>query len=465
MLGSVAFVALGLVAGALAPAHPAYAAALVVAVCLVLLVAARLSFLLILLAGTMFVESFSLAGGLHVDRLAGGFAAAVLCYLFFANRRLLRLRPSPLIVLVACYGGWMLMSAYWATDGSVVFHELFSYGLTIAYMLAFALLVRTRETLRIVLMTLAFGALVFGMVALLTYVASHGVSRASGLQGDPNYFAAYQVLALPAALALASSERRPGRRWLYYGIVGVIILSVVSSQSRGGLIAMLVVLIATLLLSWRAFFRNPRQKAAYMAAVLAMLAIAVLVGTNGDFFQRADTLLHPFSAADRGSGRLDIWSSAWRVWKAHPWLGIGAYNFRAHSLDILQATPGVNTAAHYVTPGREVHNAYLETLTELGVVGLALFGLVLVFTGWYFLRAFRQASAAGDAMMRRLAAALFLGLVGTTVTSFFLSNELGRALWILVGLALALDTAPRSMMRPSPVRRSKSLPCAAAPAP
>lgn len=465
LLAPVTFVALALAVGVLAPAHPAYAAALAVSVCLVLLVAARVTFLLILLACTMFVESLSLGGGFHLDRLAGGFAAAVLFYIFFANRRLLQLQPNGLLVLVGCYGGWMLLSAYWATDAGVVFSELFSYVLTIFYMLAFALLLRSRQSLRAVLTTFSFGALLFGVVALVTDIASHGASRSSGLQGDPNLFAEYQVLALPAAVVLGTFQRRKSWRYFYYGIVGVIILSVVSSQSRGGLLALIPVLLATLVLPWRIFFRSARQRLSYVVSVVAMAAPGVFVGASGSFFQRVGTLLQGASASDRGSGRLDIWSAAWRVWKTHPWFGIGAYNFRAHSLDILQATPGVNTAAHYVVAGKEVHNAYLETLTELGVVGLGLFLLVVGLTASYFLRAFRRASAAGDEPMRRMVAALLLGLVSVVITSFFLSNELGRALWIFVGLALALETATRSTSGPSRARRSNIGRCASARSP
>jgi hypothetical protein len=62
------------------------------------------------------------------------------------------------------------------------------------------------------------------------------------------------------------------------------------------------------------------------------------------------------------NGRVDQWRAAWRDYTAHPWLGAGAGSFETYWL---QHRP----LAFKV---RDAHSLYLETLAELGPLGLVL---------------------------------------------------------------------------------------------
>ena len=65
-----------------------------------------------------------------------------------------------------------------------------------------------------------------------------------------------------------------------------------------------------------------------------------------------------------GSGRGDYWRVAWEMARDEPLLGTGAGSFEAHWL---QERP-----VDFSFPARDAHNLYLETLAELGPIGLAL---------------------------------------------------------------------------------------------
>ena len=65
-----------------------------------------------------------------------------------------------------------------------------------------------------------------------------------------------------------------------------------------------------------------------------------------------------------GSGRGDYWHVAWEMARDKPLLGTGAGSFEAHWL---QERP-----VYFSVPARDAHNLYLETLAELGLIGLAL---------------------------------------------------------------------------------------------
>jgi O-antigen ligase len=68
-----------------------------------------------------------------------------------------------------------------------------------------------------------------------------------------------------------------------------------------------------------------------------------------------------------GSSRAEYWHVAWREYREHPWLGTGAGSFQRHWLRLRPAE----------LPVLDAHSLYLETLAELGPVGLALLAAAL----------------------------------------------------------------------------------------
>jgi O-Antigen ligase len=64
-----------------------------------------------------------------------------------------------------------------------------------------------------------------------------------------------------------------------------------------------------------------------------------------------------------GNGRYELWRIAWMDARAHPWLGSGAGSYERYFLQ--HEPPNVGRV-------RDAHGLYVETLAELGSVGLAL---------------------------------------------------------------------------------------------
>ncbi|MHB8470935.1 MAG: O-antigen ligase family protein, partial [Gaiellaceae bacterium] len=437
----VAAVSLAGAAGLLADKKPVYGVGLAALALLGVLMAASVTVLPVFLVLTMFVESLSLGHGLTIGR-AGGILALLLTLIVVLLRGVNGLRVNALLVVALLYGVWIAASSFWSEFQSGVATDLGKYALVISYSLAFAVLLRSVEQARAVFATFAVGAFVFGVLAVLTFAAHHSSGyRASGLQGDPNTFALYQVIALPATLVFAALVTRPGARQWAFATVGVIVLSVAATVSRTGIVALLAVVLLTLFLPWRVFFSGRRQKLTYTLAIFVSGFAAAVVGAAAFATRQGAS-----GTGNRGSGRIDLWTAAWHAFTAHPLLGIGAGNFQIRAIEFLQATPGVDSQAAYLANiGRVVHNTYLETLTELGVVGLALFLSLIGLTGWSLLRSARRARAARHPAYERFALATASALVAYAVAAFFLSIELNKPFWILAGLALALDVVTRDL--------------------
>ena len=128
------------------------------------------------------------------------------------------------------------------------------------------------------------------------------------------------------------------------------------------------------------------------------------------------------------------------VGREHPWLGLGYGGFRPASNELLLSTPGVDLEVYQIKPrGQPVHNAYLGSLAELGILGLILYLGLLVSTAETLRRAARRGREVGAFFASRMAWALLP--VPRRMGGYRdlpLGPEPARAFWIILGITLAL---------------------------
>ena len=121
-----------------------------------------------------------------------------------------------------------------------------------------------------------------------------------------------------------------------------------------------------------------------------------------------------------------------------PIRGIGSGNFPISSIHYL-LQPGVLERDEFIIDTPKVaHNTYLHVLAELGIVGLALFLTIIGFAISCALKAARWFGRAGDTDMELFARGMIVALVGILAADFFISEQYGKQLWLLLGLGPAL---------------------------
>jgi O-antigen ligase len=173
-----------------------------------------------------------------------------------------------------------------------------------------------------------------------------------------------------AAIGLAATVvlvREPRLRLVAPALGGLFLVTLALTESRGGWIAALAGAAVALPLAWG------RRGIALATAAVAGLALAVVLALPAGSL--AD------EAAARGGDRAWYWHVAWQEAADHPVAGRGAGTFELAWLEQQPVPVSV----------RDAHSLYLETLAELGLLGLALLGLALAPP---LLAAFRGASAA-----------------------------------------------------------------------
>lgn len=248
---------------------------------------------------------------------------------------------------------------------------------------------RMRLTINFII-CVAVASAVFGILRQTTqHTAGFGLPLLLPTLGygqfiNKNHFAflAEMSLGLILGLILGGGVRRD-QALLYLAALLPIWIGLVLSTSRGGLIAMLAqIVVAALLFSVvvRKEFSVESQPKVFKiarawpvrAALILVLIVGVVFGTvwlGGDrlatSIESSRLELNPDPENLRqGVSRNEIWRASWRMFAAHPILGVGLGGYWA-------AIPAFHDASGTMTP-QEAHNDYLELLASGGVVGLII---------------------------------------------------------------------------------------------
>jgi O-antigen/teichoic acid export membrane protein/O-antigen ligase len=329
-------------------------------------------------------------------------------------------------ILLALASGWWAPSVYDFGD------QLLNVLVELPLLLAFATLLTRPSDLRPILWVALGGAALTGAYAIVTFV-SGSVPRAMGFQGDPNQFAMYQLMALPFALVALGEVKRPRSRRLVGLAAAVIVISALTSLSRGGLIALAVVLV---MIAARPAMLGLTIRRGALLAVMAVTLLGASVLVSGPLLSRVNSVSQDTAG---GSGRVNLWLVAWVAIERHPALGLGYGGYRAAAPALMSQTPGVDLLHFPLRPQvLRAHNVYLETAAELGLSGLAILLALLLSTALALRRAARRADELGEWLVARTARAALLALFVWATASIFLSSLPTSPVWAVFGLALCL---------------------------
>lgn len=261
--------------------------------------------------------------------------------------------------------------------------------------------------------------------------------RIAGPVGDPNFFAQTLVIVVPLGLLLAWKERSTWLRLAGLAAAVVTAGAVLATYSRGGALALGVVVVGSL------FAARPGRRRLLAAVVALMLAGALLL--PDDVSRRLGTLRQVLPGQERVEeldssfqNRILQARVAWNMFLDHPMTGVGAGNYTRHYTDYADEVGSTAPAYYRDGGGHYPHNLYLELAAETGFPGLIVFGGVILLVLGHLRRAGAAFLVAGRELHAALASALLVAVVGYLVSSLFLHGHFQLYLWLLLGLSAAL---------------------------
>jgi O-antigen ligase len=260
---------------------------------------------------------------------------------------------------------------------------------------------------------------------------------------NKNHFAYLMEMAfgLGLGMGLASGPTRE-RAMLYAALLLPIWTALVLSNSRGGILAMLAqIVVAVILLSSGLGKHEPESRISKWgrsiigrSLLIVCLVFGIFIGTvwvGGDrlvtSLGEVSSEINPQTHISSGATRNEIWRASWKMFTAHPMLGVGLGGYWV-AITAYHDAPGT------LTP-QEAHNDYLELLASGGIVGLAI--------GVYFaiavFRRVRENLASENRFQRAVSLAAVLGLTGVVVHSMvdFGLHMMINALVFVVLIAIA----------------------------
>lgn len=327
---------------------------------------------------------------------------------------------------------WVTLSLIWTRDPAAAIRELWPFYVAGLLALVVATMVSTPRQVRLVVGAFVAGAVLSVLVGLIAQMlqpaATAGGSdgRFEGGAGDPNFLAAALVPAVVLVAALGSSVRSAHGRLALGAAIVVLALGFAATASRGGVVAAVVTGLAAI-----ALYRGRRAQVALFVVGGLCLAGASLAASPAAW-ERVTSI------DSRGNGRADLWNVAWQMSADHPIAGVGLNSFRARAPEYVRRPGTLHFVDLIAERPRVVHNTYLQLLAEAGIVGLALFVLVVgacLRAGW---RACGRFELAGEPALAELARGVVLAAISILTAAVFLSDAADKRLWLLLGLGPAL---------------------------
>lgn len=285
-------------------------------------------------------------------------------------------------------------------------------------------------------------------------ILAGGVSFQQGIGAFPdnNDYALAVNMAIPMMAATASTLQVPfpGIQYIRKGFLLAIplsILTIISTGSRGGLLALGALAVTVAMLQ--------KRRLLWLAGmVLAGVLLYNFAPMPEGYLERMNTIRSYDQSDDGGSalGRLHFWHVATIMADKNP-LGIGLrfYNLAYDTYD---------DSAGYFGLGRSVHSSHFQVLAEVGYAGLALWFGLFAYGMFACLRVrFSAAKLPGlsdddrhfyMSVSTALAASMFAFVVGGT----FLAAAANDLTWLTFGGVAALHRvylADERAMRPAVV--------------
>ncbi len=237
--------------------------------------------------------------------------------------------------------------------------------------------------------------------------AGQFIGRSAGMFGIPNSLAGLLELMLPACLVpVFSRATRPAARVTCGWLAALFVFAVVLTGSRGGWISLALALMLWPVLAGSGWGRR-------LAGALVILAVATAgLWSLYRFSDYGHSRIQPFLDGKFEQSRPILWKAGLKIWRDHPWLGGGAASY---NVLFDQYRP-----RGFINEPDWAHNDYLNTLSDYGLAGFALWtaaGGALLGLGWRAVqRVRREETSPADLLGRwKWRLGLFVGLLAFAI--------------------------------------------------
>lgn len=302
--------------------------------------------------------------GLGTGTLVLGVALAIswLVSVIFTNRFR---KPHLFHLAILLFVLWNAISIFWSADPQRTVNQILTWMLLLGLIFTLWDLYNTRTAILAGLQAYILGAFIAIGSAIFNFLANNpfytNYERFSPGVTNPDGFAFIIVLGIPVAWYLAASMNTTKigvlLKLINYAYIPAAFMGLALSGTRTALIATIPGMVfgflsLTHLRIWARF----AIVLFLLSAILMLLPVVQPLRSD----QRLGTTLDAIAEGDLNQ-RTFLWSEGFETFVEHPLRGVGSNMYRS-----------VNRL------GKVAHNTFLSVLVELGLIGLGLFGIILM---------------------------------------------------------------------------------------
>jgi probable O-glycosylation ligase (exosortase A-associated) len=345
--------------------------------------------------------------------------AALVGYIVFEMPRS-PVRMKGMWILVMLWG-WLAAASVMAADPSIAYPKLYEYSKVFIMAFLTATIVNTEQRVKYVLYTLAVSLGLLGAKGALDSILSgfsYAMQGPGGMISEQNEYALALNMGIPILYWLAKDEPKRWIRLALYGMAAGSALVVVATRSRSGLLGLIMVGLMILIFS--------KRKVLLTIGLVAACSVLFLYGPEGAL-ERYRTIPTATEEDASAIGRLEAWSAAIQMTKAHPVFGVGLRNF-------MEVFPQYSNASPRVT-----HNAIFEMLSETGIPGCAIW-VALIFTAMWRMYSLRRRviRAPDGSHLGKYCLIIIVVLIVYLVPNMFINRQDFDLMYQLIGLSAGL---------------------------
>jgi len=352
--------------------------------------------------------------------------AVTLILSFLISKEPKRLPASALVGLLGFWWFWLFVTTltafypdsaweYWGRAWRIM---LLTF-LTIA-------LLTSRERIDALVWTCVISLGIYGVKGGIFTVLGGGTNHVNGpagtFIGGNNEIGLALVMTIPLMryLQLTSTNR-----WVKYAMMaamGLSVVAVLGTQSRGALLGLLVMSMYLALKS--------RNRAGLLLLLGLSLPVAFMIMPES-WHSRMDTI-QTYDQDASALGRINAWWTAWYVALDHPFVGGGFNTFLRPTF--IQYAPNPRDV-------HDVHSIYFQALGQQGFVGLFTF-LGIMFGSLISLNRLRKFARSAKQLqwMGDLSGMVFVSIVGYATSGAFLGLAMFDYYYTLVAITIGLTT-------------------------
>ena len=281
----------------------------------------------------------------------------LLAVVFFWRRKFKDITVSKTLIAYMLFLAWAGLSIFWATnkyEAVVIFTHWAICGL-------FLFLVQNmninKTTIFLILVSTAWIVALIGLgqhFFHLDWVLQS--ARPASTFANKNLTNGYILMTMPLGVALTVSSYQC-KQWVWVGILSTAmatILTYVYVANRTTATVAIIIIGSYYLVK----YLRRIDYAVIALVIIGLLMVGYLHYVNPNFFSSGSVTY-----------RVQMWQNTVKIIKQHPTVGVGAGNFMVHYDKYARLTINTN----------EAHNDYIQLFCELGLVGIYLGFLVLVY--------------------------------------------------------------------------------------